>query len=259
IGPRVGETNPAISFSVTDSGDKTLDEKVTEIKNSLKDAISNGQLEITFEEKSKIKNKDSYTIEATSLVSQNDSVFKIQFKEIMISFQEKFYTLTYSSQEDYFNDYLDSFEEAVNSFVILAEEESSNETPTPVPSDEGGGCLIATAAFGSELSPQVQQLREVRDNIVLETESGSAFMTGFNEFYYSFSPTIADLERENPLFRESVKLVITPLLASLSLLNHIEINSEQEMLGYGISIILLNIGMYFILPAIIIHRYKKLF
>ncbi|KAG2479574.1 MAG: Peptidyl-prolyl isomerase, partial [Nitrosopumilales archaeon] len=56
----------------------------------------------------------------------------------------------------------------------------------------GGGCLIATATFDSELAPQVQQLRELRDNTLLKTESGSIFMTGFNQFYYSFSPTIAD-------------------------------------------------------------------
>ena len=75
----------------------------------------------------------------------------------------------------------------------------------------GGGCLIATAAFGSELSPQVQFLREIRDNTVLQTESGTSFMTGFNQFYYSFSPAIADYERENPTFKEAVKLTLTPL------------------------------------------------
>ena len=55
-----------------------------------------------------------------------------------------------------------------------------------------GGCLIATAAFGSEMAPQIQFLREIRDNTVLQTESGTSFMTGFNQFYYSFSPAIAD-------------------------------------------------------------------
>ena len=70
----------------------------------------------------------------------------------------------------------------------------------------GGGCLIATAAFGSEIAPQVQFLREIRDNTVLQTHSGTAFMTGFNQFYYSFSPAIADYERENPVFKEAVKL-----------------------------------------------------
>ena len=35
------------------------------------------------------------------------------------------------------------------------------------------GCLIATVAFGSELSPQVQFLRNFRDNRILSTVSGS--------------------------------------------------------------------------------------
>ena len=121
----------------------------------------------------------------------------------------------------------------------------------------GGGCLIATAAFGSELAPQVQQLRELRDNAILQTESGSAFMTGFNQFYYSFSPVIADYERENPAFKEAVKLTLAPLLTSLILLQYADIDSEYEMLGYGISVILLNIGMYFVAPAILIMKIKK--
>ncbi|MBM3895109.1 MAG: hypothetical protein FJ359_01565 [Thaumarchaeota archaeon] len=123
--------------------------------------------------------------------------------------------------------------------------------------EEGGGCLIATAAFGSELAPQVQFLREIRDNTVLSTASGTSFMTTFNSFYYSFSPAIADLERQNPVFKEAVKLTITPLLSSLSLLQYVDIDSEAEMLGYGISIILLNIGMYFVAPALIVFKLKN--
>ncbi len=122
----------------------------------------------------------------------------------------------------------------------------------PVPDDdvsENGGCLIATATFGSELAPQVQQLRELRDNTILETSSGIAFMTTFNQFYYSFSPTIADFEREQPIFKEVMKITLTPMLSSLSLLNHVDIDSEQEILGYGISLILLNIGMYVGIPV----------
>jgi len=122
---------------------------------------------------------------------------------------------------------------------------------------KGGGCLIATAAFGSEMAPQVQFLREIRDNTVLQTQSGSTFMTGFNQFYYSFSPTIADYERENSAFKETVKIAITPMLTSLAILNYVDIDSEEEMLGYGIGIILLNIGMYFIAPAAIIFKIRN--
>ncbi len=130
---------------------------------------------------------------------------------------------------------------------VMEEETMMDETE--VTEEEGGGCLIATATFGSELAPQVQQLRELRDNTILSTESGTAFMTGFNQFYYSFSPMVADLERENPVFKEVMKLTLTPMLSSLSLLNYVDIDSEQEMLGYGISLILLNIGMYVGIPA----------
>ena len=123
--------------------------------------------------------------------------------------------------------------------------------------EEGGGCLIATAAFGSEMSPQVQFLREIRDNTVLQTESGTIFIAGFNQFYYSFSPVIADYERENSTFKEAVKITLTPLLTSLTLLQYADIDSESEMLGYGIGIILLNIAMYFVAPAVLIMKIKK--
>jgi hypothetical protein len=83
-------------------------------------------------------------------------------------------------------------------------------------------------------------------------------MTGFNQFYYSFSPYIADYERENPAFKETVKLALTPLLTSLTLLQYTDIDSESEMLGYGIGVILLNIGMYFVAPAILVMKIRKL-
>jgi len=124
--------------------------------------------------------------------------------------------------------------------------------------EKGGGCLIATATYGSELAPQVQMLREIRDNSLLQTQSGTTFMTGFNQFYYSFSPYIADYERENPVFKEAVKLVITPLISSLSILNYVDMNSEETVLGYGISLILLNVGMYFGVPILAILRIKKI-
>jgi hypothetical protein len=138
--------------------------------------------------------------------------------------------------------------EKVSFDITVGEANAQPDTPPPA-NDNGGGCLIATAAYGSELAPQVQQLRELRDNTILKTESGNSFMTTFNEFYYSFSPTIADFERENIVFKEGVKVTLTPMLASLSILNHVDIDSEQEMLGYGISLILLNIGMYAGIPA----------
>jgi len=133
--------------------------------------------------------------------------------------------------------------------VSSIDKESAASEPSQQGGENGGGCLIATATYGTELAPQVQQLRELRDNHLLETESGSTFMTGFNQLYYSFSPTIADLERESPLFKELVKLTINPLITSLSILNYVDMDSEAEVLGYGIGLILLNVGMYIVAPV----------
>jgi len=79
------------------------------------------------------------------------------------------------------------------------------------------GCLIATAAFGSELAPQVQQLRLFRDGIALKTSAGSSFMNVFNAWYYSFSPSVADYERQTPWLQSAVRTLVYPLLGILAL------------------------------------------
>ena len=131
-----------------------------------------------------------------------------------------------------------------------------DELPTDKSQEKGGGCLIATATYGSELAPQVQQLREIRDNQLLQTESGKSFMNSFNDFYYSFSPAISDYERTNPIFKEAVKIAITPMLSTLSIMM-ISDGSESETLGFGLSVIALNMGMYFVVPAVVIVEIKK--
>jgi hypothetical protein len=136
----------------------------------------------------------------------------------------------------------------------------SAETHTQTDDAEGGGCLIATAAYGSELAPQVQFLREIRDNMVMSTSTGASFMTGFNTLYYSFSPQIADLERNNPMFQEAVRTFITPMISTLSIMTLAEDGNDAEVLGLGISVIALNLGMYIAAPAAVgftIHRKIK--
>ena len=133
---------------------------------------------------------------------------------------------------------------------------SSDPTASTNPGiPRGGGCLIATATYGSEMATEVQQLRELRDNQLLQTASGTQFMTMFNDVYYSFSPTIADMEREHPLFKEAVKIAITPMISSLSLMDGA--NSESEVLGIGLSVIMLNLGMYLGIPAVVIVGIRK--
>ena len=144
--------------------------------------------------------------------------------------------------------------EAVSFDIVVGK---SLDQPTNQTEEEGGGCPIATAAYGSEMSPQVQMLREIRDNQLLQTESGTAFMSAFNNVYYSFSPAIADMERENPMFKEVVKLGLTPMLSSLAIMESAD--SESEVLGLGLSVIALNLGMYLGVPAIVVVGIKRKF
>ena len=252
VGPKTGEINPVISLRVTEKNGKTFDEFINEKNELLQEVVSTGNLQITSQEKSTINGREAYVTDAIGIFQTSDASFDVKFKETTISGIDKFYTFAYSNGVDDFENQLPRFEDSIDTFKILSEPEK-----TETPKDEGGGCLIATATFGSEFAPQVQQLRELRDNTILTTQSGAVFMSGFNQIYYTFSPTIADFERESPVFKEMVKLTITPMIASLSILNHVDIDSEQEMLGYGISLIILNIGMYFVAPAMLINKFRK--
>jgi peptidyl-prolyl cis-trans isomerase B (cyclophilin B) len=203
-----------------------------------------------------IKGNDGYIREALGKFNTTSGQIKVKFKEVVMHSGDKFYIITYTNSENNFDATIPKFNAALESFstTALPTDDSKKDVPK-LP----GQCAIATAAFGTELAPQVQILREIRASTLFGTGSGTVFMAGFNEFYYTFSPTIADLERQNPIFKEMVKVTITPMLSTLSILNHVNIDSEQEMLGYGIGIILLNIGMYFVIPAIIIVKIKNRF
>ncbi|WP_316506780.1 peptidylprolyl isomerase [Nitrosopumilus sp.] len=255
IGPKIGEMNPVISLVIQDTNNMTLDELITEKNEKLAQGIESGDLTNISQEKKTVNGNQAYLTNAEGIFSTNDEEFNVKFQELLIYDAEKFYTLLYSNGVDDFDSQLPKFEESINSFEISSHANSLDEEP--IDDKLGGGCLIATAAYGSELAPQIQYLRELRDNTVLSTESGTAFMTGFNQLYYSFSPVIADLEREHPAFKEIVKFSITPMISTLSILNYVEIDSEQELLSYGLGIILMNIGMYFVAPTVVIYKIKN--
>ena len=72
--------------------------------------------------------------------------------------------------------------------------------------------------------------------------------------------SIADMERENPYFQEGVRAFITPMISTLSIMTLAEDGSELQVLGLGVSVIMLNLGMYIAAPALIgfrVHKYLK--
>jgi hypothetical protein len=78
-------------------------------------------------------------------------------------------------------------------------------------------CIIATVTFGSEVTPEVQFLRNFRDHLVLSTHAGSAFMNVFNSWYYSFSPQVADFIVLHDAMRTPLRIALYPLLGILEL------------------------------------------
>jgi len=251
VGPLTNGFNPNITITISNIDGKIIDDLITE-RNELLSQDTSMAFEILSQEKTIINGKQAYVTIATQNFKTNDQLLKIKFKEVMLFSENKSYIFAYANIINNFDNEISKFDESVNSFKILSEEESALESI-----ENGGGCLIATATFGSELAPQVQQLREFRDNKLLQTELGVSFMNTFNDLYYSFSPFIADYERENPVFREVVKITITPMISSLSILNYVEMDSEESVLGYGISLIVLNLAMYIGIPASVIVGIRK--
>ena len=118
---------------------------------------------------------------------------------------------------------LDYTPDAVGSWSVraswegLLEFEGSKSDSVSFTVEEKKRCIIATATYGSELSPQVQFLREFRDNIVLKTFAGKNFMEVFNAWYYSFSPYVASIIASNDVLRNLMKIILYPLLQILHL------------------------------------------
>ena len=267
LGPQIGEIPDSLTVTIRNTEGKTFDQLQAEKINLLQPQIDAGGLDLKFTGTDQVSGRDVYSLYAEGLFIMKspdeftpDQTLNILFAEVLIYDTPKYYVFSTSSDRgDNFQEQIDNLTKAVYTFRELSDEETlvGGDIGISDSNEEGGGCLIATAAYGSEMAPQVQFLRELRDNTVLQTQVGANFMTGFNQFYYSFSPAVADYERENPMFKEAVKVTLTPLLTSLAILNYVDIDTEEEMLGYGIGVILLNIGMYFVAPAAVIIAIKS--
>ena len=81
----------------------------------------------------------------------------------------------------------------------------------------GPSCIIATATYGSPVAPQVQVLRNFRDNSIMRTNAGSNFMLAFNAWYYSFSPPVANYIANHWVERTFMQALLYPLVGILTL------------------------------------------
>ena len=107
--------------------------------------------------------------------------------------------------------------QGTSTVAIVGTDGSLTRSTTLTVQITGGPCLIATATYGSELSNEVQFLRNFRDKSIMKTNSGSNFMIVFNAWYYSFSPSVAQFIRENSGARTVTKFMLYPLMGILRL------------------------------------------
>jgi len=137
----------------------------------------------------RVENPNGKTVRLSSSVFPDTSGMTQVFSRVMTAEVAGDYTLYFV------NPIPQNFRATVAVVIVDRETVKVQDIPKATPTNSEAGCLIATATYGSELAPQVQTLREIRDNSLLVTDSGQIFMNSFNEFYYSFSPYIADYVR----------------------------------------------------------------
>ena len=244
IGPQPGTIPATIYIATEEAGNKTLSEFVQEANEII---LAEPAVEMI--------DSAPVTIDGIEGISRNvvvDDPFlgsgptlEITYREALILRDGTIYSIAYAAESQNFEQFEDIYQTVLDTFEF-----TSDAAEAPAQNGEDGGCLIATAAYGTEMAAQVQQLRELRDNTVLQTGAGAAFMDAFSRIYYSFSPQIADLEREHPALREAARALLTPMLATLSVLTYAEISTDVEMLAYGAAVILANIGIYLAAPAL---------
>ena len=131
-----------------------------------------------------------------------------------------------------------------------------NVNARPSAAEGGSKCIVATATYGSELSPQVQFLRDFRENIALRTFAGSAFMMVFNAWYYSWSPLVAASIAANPTVKAVMQVILKPLLEILQLstviFSLLSFSSEFAIVAAGFIASALIGLVYFVPPTTMI-------
>lgn len=279
---------PQVYMYVSDADGKTLEEIVNARVAEIRSLVSEDDFATLTQEPTAVAEFPAHQLEVIETITIDNNTTPVKLTEILVYGDGGYYyRLAYAHTPANFDDALPHFQRMLETFKVtgppVAQLPSTTSAPTtedpsqesdvqntddPVEDaqqqqeqqltgamssdtgDGGGSCLIATAAFGSELAPQIQTLRELRDNTIIPTQSGAAFMSGFNTVYYSFSPHVADMQREHPVFREAVKLFITPMISSLSIMNVAEINSESDVVLLGSAVILFNVGLYVVAPTV---------
>jgi hypothetical protein len=93
-------------------------------------------------------------------------------------------------------------------------------------SGSGGGCFIATAAYGSYAEGHVITLRSFRDQYLLLHGLGKSVVN----LYYRYSPPLADFIREKGHLRSIARMGLSPLVGASMVLTRINLAEKWPLL-----------------------------
>ena len=157
---------------------------------------------------------------------EGDSPLTIPLQEMYNPEQPEYTIHDLDDNEDYY-------------FVLTAydiyERESgySNEVDT-VKYSSSGGCFIATEAYGYPIEPYVNVLSEFRDRFLLANRVGKIFM----DFYYTYSPPVADFIANNDGLRAIAHAILLPVVGvSWVALKLGPVSTMALMIFFGIGLI----------------------
>ena len=224
------ELPPSISITVDDAGGRTLDEAVAERMEAIAPAVESGDIEVFYTRARTVGGLDASVASAQALALGN----QVRFTETTVISDGRVYIIAYASAESDHDRYMADYEAILDSVELAG-------APEP-----GGGCLIATAAYGTELAPAVQRLREAREGLA-GTGPGAAFLSAFNHAYYAFSPAVADLERQSPELRSLVRVASVPMIHALGIVSPAQ--TDAQFVALGALALLAGAGMYAGAPA----------
>jgi len=129
-------------------------------------------------------------------------------------------------------------------------------TTTSETTTEGPRCVIATAAYGSELEPEVRYMRRVRDELIGSSRTGLFLVKTWNAFYYTWSPRVAQTISGSEILRMIVRILLLPLvgIANVTVLtfwavSHVTAVADVASLAAFVAAGLLSVTMYLFLPV----------
>lgn len=139
----------------------------------------------------------------------------------------------------------------------------ANQQVTPQPVFgmlDGKSCFVATAAYGSPMADQVENLRQFRNHFLLKTSMGQKFV----RFYYAHSPEWAQVIAKSEFLRATARALLAPVvyLSEYSLHHQLGPAAGNFLFAFGlfvsVGITMIFVGLVGLASYWFIRRFRAL-